>query len=41
MKCVSGKEAARDEFFGELDLAGGESVGGGFGKWSVEQFVVE
>jgi hypothetical protein len=41
LKCVSGKEAARDQFFGELDLAGGEGAGCGFGKWSVEQFVVE
>jgi hypothetical protein len=41
LKCVRGKEAARDQFFGELDLAGGEGAGGGFGKWAVEQFVVE
>jgi len=41
LKCVRGKEAARDQFFGELDLAGGETAGGGFGKWSVEQFVVK
>jgi hypothetical protein len=41
LKCVSGKQAARDQFFGELDLAGGESAGGGFGKRAVEQFVVE
>ena len=26
---------------GELNLAGGQSGGGGFGKWAVEQFVVE
>jgi hypothetical protein len=36
-----GKEAARDQFFGELDLAGGEGGGGGFGEWAVEKFVVE
>ena len=41
MKCVRRKEAAGDQFFGELDLAGGESAGGGFGKRAVEQFVVE
>jgi hypothetical protein len=41
LKCVSGKQAARDQFFGELDLAGGEGAGGGFGKWPVKQFVVE
>jgi hypothetical protein len=41
LKCVWGKQAARDKFFSELDLAGGEGAGGGFGKWSVEQFVVE
>ena len=41
MKCVRGKKAAGDQFFGKLDLAGGESSGGGFGKWAVEQFVVE
>ena len=26
---------------GELDLAGGEGGGGGFGQWAVEEFVVE
>ncbi len=41
MKCVSGKQAARDQFFGKLDLARGEGVGGGLGKRAVEQFVVE
>ena len=41
MECVRGKQAARDQFFSKLDLAGGEVAGGGFGKWSVEQFVVE
>jgi hypothetical protein len=41
LKCVSGKETARDQFFSELDLAGGEGAGGGFGKWTIEQFVVE
>ena len=41
MKCVSGKQAARDQFFGELDLAGGEGPRGGFGEGAIEQFVVE
>jgi hypothetical protein len=41
LKCVSGKETARDQFFGELDLAGGEGTGGGPRKRAVEQFVVE
>ena len=41
MECVRRKEAARDQFFGELVLAGGEGVGGGLGKRAVEQFVVE
>jgi hypothetical protein len=41
LKCVSGKQAARDQFFGKLDLARGEGVGGGLGKRAVEQFVVE
>jgi hypothetical protein len=41
LKCVRGEEATRDQFFGELDLAGGEGAGGGFGKWPVKQFVVE
>ena len=41
MKCVGGKETARDQFFGELDLAGGEGTGGGPRKRAVEQFVVE
>jgi len=41
LKCVRGKQTARDQFFGKLDLAGGESRGGGFWKWPVEQFVVE
>ena len=31
LKCVRGKEATRDQFLGELDLAGGESGGRGFG----------
>ena len=35
------KQAARDQFFSELDLAGGEGVGGGLGKRAVEQFVVK
>jgi len=41
LKCVSGKQAARDQFFSELDLAGGEGGGGRFGKRAVEQFVVK
>ncbi len=41
MKCVRGEQATRDQFFCELDLAGGEGGGGGLGKWPVEQFVVE
>jgi hypothetical protein len=41
LKGVSGKETARDQFFGELDLAGGEGTGGGPRKRTVEQFVVE
>ena len=41
MKCVRGKKAAGDQFFSELDLAGGEGGGGGFGKRAIEQFVVE
>jgi hypothetical protein len=41
LKCFSGKQAARDQFFSELDLAGGEGGGGRFGKWAVEQFVVK
>jgi len=41
LKCVRGKQTARDQFFGKLDLAGGEGAGGGFGKRSVEQFVVK
>ena len=41
MKCVRGEQAAGDQFFRELDLAGGEGAGGGFGEWAVEQFVVE
>jgi hypothetical protein len=41
LKCVSGKQAARDQFFSELDLAGGESGGGGLGKRAIKQFVVK
>ena len=41
MKCVRGKKTARDQFFGELDLAGGEGGGGGFWKRAVEKFVVK
>ena len=41
MKCVRGKQTARDQFFGKLDLAGGEGGGGGFWKGTVKQFVVE
>jgi hypothetical protein len=41
LKCVWGKQAARDQFFSELDLAGGEGAGGGFWEGTVEQFVVE
>ena len=41
MKCVRGKQTARDQFFGKLDLAGGEGAGGGPRKRAVEQFVVE
>ena len=41
MKCVREKEAARDQFFGKLDLAGGEGGGSGLGKRAVEKFVVE
>ena len=41
MKCVRGEQAAGDQFFSELDLAGGEGGGGGFGEGTVEQFVVE
>jgi hypothetical protein len=41
LKCVRRKEAARDQFFGELDLAGGEGGGGGLGKRAIEQLVVE
>jgi len=40
LKSVRGKQAARDQFLSELDLAGGEG-GGGLGKRAVEQFVVE
>jgi len=40
LKCVRGKEAARDQFFGKLDLARGES-GGRPRKGTIEQFVVE
>jgi len=41
LKCVRGEQAAGDQFFSELDLAGGEGGGGGFGKRAIEQFVVE
>ena len=41
MKCVWGKQTARDQFFGELDLTGGEGGGVGFGERTIEQFVVE
>jgi hypothetical protein len=41
LKCVRGKEAARDQFFSKLDLAKGEGGGGGFWEGTVEQFVVE
>ena len=41
MKRVRGKEAARDQFFCKLDLAGGEGGGSGFWKRAIEQFVVE
>ena len=41
LKRVSGKEAARDQFFSELDLAGGEGGEGGLGKRAIEQLVVE
>ena len=35
------KQSTRDQFFSELDLAGAEGAGGGFGEWAVEKFVVE
>jgi len=41
LKCVRGEQAAGDQFFSELDLAGGEGAGCGFGEGTVEQFVVE
>ena len=41
MECVRGKQTAGDQFFSELDLAGGEGAGCGFGEGAVEQFVVE
>jgi len=41
LKCVGGKQTARDQFFGKLDLAGGEGAGGGPRKRAVEQFVVK
>ena len=41
MECVRRKQAARDQFFSELDLAGGEGAGGGPRKRAIEQFVVE
>jgi len=41
LKCVRGKEAARNQFFCKLDLAGGERGGGRLGKGAVEQFVIE
>jgi hypothetical protein len=41
LECVRGKQAARDQFFGKLDLAGGEGGGGGLGKGAIEQLVVE
>ena len=41
MECVKGKQTARDQFFSELDLAGGELAGGRPRKRAIEQFVVE
>jgi hypothetical protein len=41
LKCVRGEEAAGDQFFGELDLAGCEGAGGGPRKRAIEQLVVE
>jgi len=41
LECVRGKQAARDQFFSELDLAGGELAGGRPRKRAIEQFVVE
>jgi hypothetical protein len=41
LKCGSGKQTARDQFLGKLDLARGESGGGRPRKRAVEQFVVE
>ena len=41
LKCVRGKQTARDQFFGKLDLAGGEGAGCGFWEGTVEQCVVE
>jgi len=41
LECVGGKQTARDQFFGKLDLAGGEGAGGGPRKRAVEQFVVK
>jgi len=38
---VGREEAASDEFLGELDLAGGEGSGGGFGKGAVKELVIE
>jgi len=41
LKCVRGKQTARDQFFGKLDLAGGEGGRSGLGKRTIEKFVVE
>ena len=41
LKWVRGEQAAGDQFFSKLDLAGGEGGGGGFGKRAIEKFVVE
>jgi hypothetical protein len=41
LKCVRGKQTAGDQFFSELDLAGGEGAGGVFGERAIEKFVVE
>jgi len=38
---VCRKEAARDQFLGEFDLAGGKSGGGGLGQGAVEKLVIE
>jgi hypothetical protein len=41
LKCVRGKQTARDQFFSKLDLAGGKCGGSGLGKRAIEKFVVE